>query len=46
MKDHFEILVLLARPAAGKSEVIHYLKSLSREREIGKVPYRGSAGTG
>ena len=28
MGDHFEILCLLARPAAGKSEVIHYLKNL------------------
>jgi hypothetical protein len=26
MKDHFEILILLGRPAAGKSEVIDYLK--------------------
>jgi hypothetical protein len=28
MADHFDILCLLARPAAGKSEVIHYLKNL------------------
>ena len=28
MTDHFEILCLLARPAAGKSEVIHFLKNL------------------
>lgn len=26
MKDHFEILILLGRPASGKSEVIDYLK--------------------
>jgi len=34
MADHFEILVLLARPAAGKSEVIHYLKSLTTEERL------------
>jgi hypothetical protein len=26
MKDHFEIIILLGRPASGKSEVIDYLK--------------------
>ncbi len=34
MTDHFEVLVLLARPAAGKSEVIHYLKSLPAEERL------------
>ena len=34
MKDHFDILLLLARPAAGKSEVIHYLKSLPPEERL------------
>jgi hypothetical protein len=34
MIDHFEILVLLARPAAGKSEVIHYLKNLPAEERL------------
>jgi hypothetical protein len=28
-ESHFDILVLLARPAAGKSEIIHYFKQLS-----------------
>jgi hypothetical protein len=28
MPDHFPILLLLARPGAGKSEIIHYLKSI------------------
>ena len=36
MIDHFEILVLLARPAAGKSEVIHYLKSLPAKERLEK----------
>lgn len=34
MTEHFDILLLLARPAAGKSEVIHYLKSLSAEERL------------
>ena len=34
MQDHFDILLLLARPAAGKSEVIHYLKSLPAEERL------------
>lgn len=34
MTNHFDILLLLARPAAGKSEVIHYLKSLSADDRL------------
>jgi hypothetical protein len=34
MTDHFEFLILLARPAAGKSEVIHYLKNLPAEERL------------
>lgn len=34
MADHFDILCLLARPGAGKSEVIHYLKSLSSSERL------------
>ena len=30
-KNNFDILVLNARPAAGKSEIIDYLKHCSRE---------------
>jgi hypothetical protein len=29
IENNFEILLILARPAAGKSEIIHYLKGLS-----------------
>ena len=29
--DHFEVIILTARPASGKSEVIHYLKNTSTE---------------
>jgi hypothetical protein len=29
--DHFEVIILTARPASGKSEVIHYLKNSSAE---------------
>lgn len=32
--NHFPVLLLLARPGAGKSEVIHYLKQLSLEERI------------
>lgn len=31
---NFEILMLLARPAAGKSEIIHYLKNTSAEERL------------
>jgi hypothetical protein len=31
MNDIFDILFLLARPAAGKSEILHYLKILDDE---------------
>ena len=42
MNDIFDILFLLARPAAGKSEIIHYLQNLDeKERSsrfhIGKM---------
>jgi hypothetical protein len=36
MTEHFEILLLLARPAAGKSEVIHYLKSLAPAERLNR----------
>ncbi len=29
--NHFEVIILTARPASGKSEVIHYLKNASAE---------------
>ena len=32
----FKILILLARPAAGKSEIIHYLRGLNDEERISK----------
>ncbi len=31
---YFDILMLLARPAAGKSEIIHYLKSVSPDERL------------
>jgi hypothetical protein len=31
LKNNFDILLILARPAAGKSEIIHYLKGLNAE---------------
>lgn len=34
MKDHFDILFLLARPGAGKSEVIHFLRGLSDQERL------------
>lgn len=34
--DHFPVLLLLARPGAGKSEVIHYLKQLSPEERVSR----------
>ncbi len=34
MKDHFTILFLIGRPAAGKSEIIDYLKKTPREKRI------------
>jgi hypothetical protein len=33
-KSCFDILMLLARPAAGKSEIIHYLKNTSAEERL------------
>ncbi len=33
-KPTFDILLLIARPAAGKSEIIHYLKNTSLEERI------------
>ena len=36
MKNHFDILLLLARPAAGKSEVMHYLKNLDPKERLKK----------
>lgn len=33
-RDHFEVLLLLARPGAGKSEVIDYLKKTPLEERI------------
>ena len=41
-KDTFDVLILIARPAAGKSEIIHYLKNLPSEQRrsqfhIGKI---------
>jgi hypothetical protein len=29
--SHFDILLLIARPAAGKSEIIDYLKNLPQD---------------
>jgi hypothetical protein len=34
MTNHFPILLLLARPGAGKSEIIRYLKSLSDKERL------------
>lgn len=34
--DHFPVILLLARPGAGKSEVIHYLKQLPRVVRISR----------
>ncbi len=36
MNTIFKILILLARPAAGKSEIIHYLRGLSDEERFSK----------
>lgn len=33
-KDFFEVIILIGRPAAGKSEVIDYVKKLDREERI------------
>lgn len=32
--NHFDVLILIARPAAGKSEVIHYLKNVSDAERV------------
>ncbi len=32
VNNHFDVLLLTARPAAGKSEVIHFLKSLPQDQ--------------
>jgi hypothetical protein len=43
MKDHFEVLILVARPAAGKSEVIDYLRRSpddERRRRFHVGPFR------
>jgi hypothetical protein len=34
--DCFKVLLLIARPAAGKSEVIHYLKKTPRDQRISR----------
>lgn len=34
MQTHFPVLILIARPAAGKSEIIHALRSVSREDRL------------
>ncbi len=31
---HFDILILIARPAAGKSEIIHYLKQVPDDERV------------
>jgi len=36
MKNHFDLLLLLARPAAGKSEVLDYLKRTPLEERIAR----------
>ncbi len=36
MPSHFDTLLLLARPAAGKSEIIHYLKSIPLAERLGR----------
>jgi hypothetical protein len=38
MKKHrwFDILILIGRPASGKSEIIHYLKSIAKTDRINK----------
>ncbi len=36
MKKHFEIIILMGRPAAGKSEVIDYLKKTSVEERLSR----------
>jgi hypothetical protein len=33
-KDTFDILLLIARPAAGKSEIIDYLKRTALEERV------------
>lgn len=33
-KNHFDVIILTARPAAGKSEVIHYLKNTDPETRL------------
>lgn len=41
--NHFDVLILIARPAAGKSEIIHFLKQLpddERERRFHIGPFR------
>ncbi len=34
MNDHFDILLLLARPGAGKSEIIRFLKEISDQERL------------
>ena len=36
MKNHFEIIILMGRPAAGKSEVIDFLKKTPKEERISR----------
>jgi hypothetical protein len=33
-QDHFDVLLLLARPAAGKSEIIHYLENVPEAERL------------
>ena len=32
--NHFDVLILIARPASGKSEIIHYLKSIPSPERV------------
>ncbi len=34
MEERFKVLILIARPAAGKSEIIHYLKSIDEVERL------------
>ena len=41
MKDHFEIIILIGRPASGKSEVIDYLKKTPIPERLKRFHIRG-----
>jgi len=43
--DNFEVIILTARPAAGKSEIIDYLKKCSPEERARRLSHRGLRGS-